>query len=376
MDNHPIPQDVTGFQFRLIGDMTIKQFAYLAAGVVLAWISLSLPVFILIKLPLIVFFAGSGVILAFIPLAGRPADSMIFYFFKAVFSPTQYTYKSSDDAPTPTTTVDNQPEKKEEKREEKEEKVQLVTPVDSTSFQKLFEEQKPQEIPTIQLASTPIAPVSAQSNTTNEETNQQELSKEAVDLAKEIAAAKQQEGAAHDQKEAEEAHEKVGDLESQLQSIRAQKQELETKLLELQKQLSQKPQQVFTPSSAPTPKITENVRQVAPGQSKIVGAPFVSDTPNLICGVVKDPRGNVLPNILIEVKDKDENPVRAFKTNPLGQFASATPVINGTYTLTFEDPNSKQRFDTIELQAIGDILQPLEVISIDAREDLRKELFG
>jgi len=107
-----------------------------------------------------------------------------------------------------------------------------------------------------------------------------------------------------------------------------------------------------------------------------VGTPFVGDAANLISGIVKDPRGNVLPNILIEVKDKDGNPVRAFKTNPLGQFASATPVINGIYTITFEDPNVKQRFDTVELQAEGEVMQPLEVISIDAREDLRKELFG
>ncbi|HSD98919.1 MAG TPA: PrgI family protein, partial [Patescibacteria group bacterium] len=75
MDNHPIPQDVTGFQFRLIGDMTIKQFAYLTAGVVLAWICLSLPVLFFLKLPLVVFFGGTGVIFAFIPIAGRPADT-------------------------------------------------------------------------------------------------------------------------------------------------------------------------------------------------------------------------------------------------------------------------------------------------------------
>src|SRR5579872_2124564 len=84
MDNHPIPQDVTGFQFRLIGDMTIKQFAYLAAGVVLAWICLSLPLFILIKFPLVLLFGGTGLIFAFVPLGGRPADVMILYFFKAV----------------------------------------------------------------------------------------------------------------------------------------------------------------------------------------------------------------------------------------------------------------------------------------------------
>ena len=62
MENHPIPQDITGFQFKLIGDMTIKQFAYLAAGTVFAWIIFSLPITYFLKLPLssiIVFFGLS-----------------------------------------------------------------------------------------------------------------------------------------------------------------------------------------------------------------------------------------------------------------------------------------------------------------------------
>src|SRR3989338_4380812 len=37
MDAHPVPQDVNSFQFRLIGDMTIKQFTYLASGLGIAY---------------------------------------------------------------------------------------------------------------------------------------------------------------------------------------------------------------------------------------------------------------------------------------------------------------------------------------------------
>jgi len=84
---------------------------------------------------------------------------------------------------------------------------------------------------------------------------------------------------------------------------------------------------------------------------------------------VKDARGNVLPNILIEVKDNDENPVRAFKTNQLGQFASATPLLNGTYTILFEDPAKTHNFDAIQIEVTGEIMQPVEVISHDQRED-------
>ena len=38
MDAHPIPQNVTSFQFKLVGEMTLKQFLYLATGMVIAYI--------------------------------------------------------------------------------------------------------------------------------------------------------------------------------------------------------------------------------------------------------------------------------------------------------------------------------------------------
>ena len=93
MENHPIPQDITGFQFKLIGDMTIKQFAYLAAGIVLGWLSFAMAPFMLIKIPLAVFFIVSGFAAAFFPIAGRPLDTMIINYIKDLFTPTQYVYE-------------------------------------------------------------------------------------------------------------------------------------------------------------------------------------------------------------------------------------------------------------------------------------------
>jgi hypothetical protein len=100
------------------------------------------------------------------------------------------------------------------------------------------------------------------------------------------------------------------------------------------------------------------------------------DEPNIVSGVVKDPRGNVLPNILVEIKDKADNPVRAFKTNALGNFASATALAPGTYTITLEDPRKQQTFDEIKITAANQIILPIEIISYDKREQLRKELFS
>src|SRR5690349_4799220 len=99
MDNHPIPQDVTNFEFRLIGDMTLKQFGYVAGGVILGWMALASPIFFLLKLLVAGIFVLSGVILAFVPIDGRPSDVMLLHFIKALFSPTQFLYKKTAYSP-------------------------------------------------------------------------------------------------------------------------------------------------------------------------------------------------------------------------------------------------------------------------------------
>lgn len=95
MENHPIPQDITSFQFKLIGNMTVRQFAYFAAGVILGWIFLSLPILPFIKFPLAFLFLILGFSLAFIPVEGRPFDTVISLFIKSLFAPNQYVFQKT-----------------------------------------------------------------------------------------------------------------------------------------------------------------------------------------------------------------------------------------------------------------------------------------
>jgi len=95
-EQHPIPQDVTGFQFKLIGTMTVKQFGYVAAGVIMAVVVYYLPLHsafgVLVKVLLVPLFGASGAIISFVPIDGRPIDLMATNFIKALFSPNQYIY--------------------------------------------------------------------------------------------------------------------------------------------------------------------------------------------------------------------------------------------------------------------------------------------
>jgi hypothetical protein len=121
---------------------------------------------------------------------------------------------------------------------------------------------------------------------------------------------------------------------------------------------------------------TKFVRSIPQNMAKSVGLPTTPEFPNILTGIIKDARGNPLPNILVEVKDAQGNAVRAFKTNALGQFASATPLVNGDFTIEFEDQNNQHKFDKVGFKANGEIILPIEIISVDKREELRRSLFN
>lgn len=87
----------------------------------------------------------------------------------------------------------------------------------------------------------------------------------------------------------------------------------------------------------------------------------LSELPNVVNGVVKDPTGKMLQGVVIIVKDEVGEPVRALKTNELGQFIISTPLPNGKYQVTASQP--PKRFATMEIIADGRILPPLSFTS-------------
>jgi len=93
IQQHPLPQDISSYRFRLIGDMTLKQFASLAVCVILAIISYSFPLPFFFKYPIVFTFLLLGVGMAFVPVQGRSLDVWLIAFIKSIYSPTQYTWK-------------------------------------------------------------------------------------------------------------------------------------------------------------------------------------------------------------------------------------------------------------------------------------------
>lgn len=419
MENHPIPQDVTGFQFRLIGDMTVKQFGYVGVGFVFATLFIFVfPLPFLVKLPLAILCGGSGLALAFVPLEGRAMDIMAYNFTKALFAPNQYLYKKlggqflpelsthvkihvAQSSSTPKaqnleqflqTLHQQQPNKLDKKEQQFINSLAAQPLVPPIAIHPVMVQQQTTNIPpqpltpqttaqTFLLQTTGgnhpgIAPVQQPQQQKNND-EEKKLQKEVAILKKELDQAKNAESQQQMTHQAETSmHQKTVELEQFLQEALAQKQQLESQLLTLKKTMEEK-QQAYTPGTMQAQQVTQNVKKIATkADAKVVGAPLVPEVPNLITGVIKDPRGNFLPNILIEIKNREGNPVRAFKTNQVGQFASATALQNGIYTVEFEDPKNVHKFDMVELTVDGSIIFPLEVISIDAREELRRTLFA
>lgn len=405
MDNHPIPQDITGFEFKLIGNMTVKQFAYVAAGVFLGWVFYIMPLLFIVKILLALVSVGIGVALAFIPIEGRPLDVMVKNFFRAVFSPTQYIYRKVGGAlsiQSPQVAVAKSDNSKNAAQKQLKDFLNAL-PIPKNKLDKketiFFEslneygankplQQMPGFVPShaftskAQPSQQPTPPSSIPKNQPPLpiDGSEEALQKSAALLQKELREAQIKEAQAP-QRSSEDyltAHQKVLELQKNLSDLLSQKQDLETRLIDLQRKIASEGKSVFSPSMAQPDELKETrfVRSIPQSMQKSAGLPIASEFPNVITGIIKDPRGNPLSNILVEVKDAQGNAVRAFKTNALGQFASATPLINGEYTIAFEDPKNQNKFDTVAFKANGEVILPIEIISVDTREELRRSLFS
>lgn len=408
MENHPIPQDITGFQFKLIGNMTVKQFVYLAVGTFFGWLFFFvLPLPALIRWPIALFAIGFGSGVAFIPIDGRPMDQMFINLIKAILAPTQYIYDKSGGiaspiaVPAPVSPV--APNNQVPSQFQASQQTISIPPsqiVPSTITQSIQAPQiasvtMPQssslqnEPQIIQPTPSHVVSLGWQIDGERKENkkivdennnlikNEIKLEGEVTEFKKELEEAKAEETLSLGSDEGTRIHQRAQELSKILEQTIAQKEELEKELVLLKSNLAPTPKdRVFAPSTATPLQKTQNIKQVPKGLEKAIGVIPAPQEPNLITGIVKDPRGNPLQNILIEVKDLEDNPVRAFKTNALGRFASATPLSNGSYVIAFEDTKGQNRFDSAQIEVNGGILMPLEIFSIDQREELRRELFN
>ncbi len=419
MEQHPVPQNVTTFQFRLIGDMTLKQFGYLCAGAILAFIAYKLPLPFLITWPLTFAFAFLGVGFAFIPVEERPMDVWVFSFFKSVYNPTQYIWSHElpkAPKPEPPVAIPKTPPVHAPKPASPTSVTHMAPPPVPPSSPKsvltgIFQQSPAPAEPTTPrvlapkpsfmdvLASwfstkpTPAPAVAIPSpQPVPSVTGYRPPTPSAALPAEHVATAAVQQKMAQLEdtlKTLEErlasktvTEDRVLELQKQLTEVLSQKTKTEDELVSLKRRLTKSPPQKDAPvteEKPPSPLGKVNVITTQEAAIK-VGLPRLTNSPNVITGLVKDDTNNLLPGILVTVTNHEGMPVRALKTNKLGQFAASTPLPPDTYFVEIEDPRGRFTFSRVQITLTGSVVPVLEIIAKSekalTRERLAQEIFG
>lgn len=315
METHPIPQNVTSFQFKLVGDMTLKQFGYLAAGVGFAYL---LFVFLahdypLVSWPLIIVSSLLGVAFAFLPFESRPLDYWLAAFLKAIYSPTKRVW-------------------------EKNGKTFKENPVFPSRLLMYLSGEQPHQPPPPQ-----ALPTKEQLQKTVD------LARQAQQLQMKIIQTERSLGQIKDQAQkpsavpvdySQQVNKAMTDLQTFVNQASSVKQQIESVM--------------STTPSIPREKV-KVVIPIKPKQTTVALTTF----PNVINGIIKDNQSNYLEGVVAVIYDKEGLPVRALKTNKLGQFTGSTPLPNGTYTLELEKDNFS--FDVLQIELTGGVLPPLQI---------------
>ncbi len=92
MEEHAIPRQITTFEFKLIGFLTIKQFLFLLLFSSLGYVVYALTPIQFVNILSGVFVALIGAAFAFLPVNERPLDIWIKNLILRLISPSQYLY--------------------------------------------------------------------------------------------------------------------------------------------------------------------------------------------------------------------------------------------------------------------------------------------
>jgi len=327
MEQHPIPSQVSSYQFKLVGDMTLKQFLQLATGVVIALIIYATKLHPIIKWPLIIFFTLLGIGMAFFPIEGRPLEKWIVAFFKSIYSPTIYKWKKSDvaqkfykeDAPTP--------------------EHNFVAPKGEVVLEEYLESLPGR-------GHKAAAPLEEAEKTFLKRIDTLYTDHTTTPKPKQTMPTGQQTETS-----------KVGNMFLVPKQTKPQVEKRKTPInVVVEEQISP------GPTVSPVTPTLAGVKSKDGVQARFsidAAPPLPPERPNTLSGQVMDAEGKIIEGAILEIKDVAGRPVRAVKTNKAGHFRIVTPLQNGKYEILSE----KQGFDfeNVTFMAENNIIPPIAV---------------
>ncbi|MBN1263414.1 MAG: PrgI family protein [Candidatus Pacebacteria bacterium] len=344
MEQHPIPQQISAYQFRLIGDMTLRQFSQLAGGLVLALFFYVLPIPGLFKWFFVLLFGLLGFALAFLPLEDRPLDQWLTAFINSIYTPTMFVWRKEKRLPA-------------------------------------FLADTPGLRPISQTATAPATQLTQANllkylNTLSPPASETEAEKEETAALSSInnlfASTKLPPTITPEPKRLKITDQLMPQLKIKPRKLSAPPSEAavikigfpptakKTSLPAPPTQEKKKPKSVKLPRIKISPsKPRKDQLRVQAKTSTELPIPNASTQPNIIVGMVLNREGKIVENAIIEIRDREGLPVRALRTNRLGQFQIVTPLSNGTYEIEVE--KEELVFDIIKLNLTGEIVPPIEI---------------
>lgn len=318
MEQHPVPQNISSYEFRLVGDMTLRQFAYLAAGVLVALTFYALPLAGFLKWPLVLTPAFIGFALAFMPIEERPLSTWVTSFFKAIISPTIFIWQKRPEKPEIFAPI-------------------IHLPALSTSSLGFADKSQLDKYLKTLPFKKPVSPVDE---------------KEASYL-KQVASLFQTVPTATHYPPVQLSPPPPPPFPSPVSF----KEEAWAKSKpEVKKAAPAKPAFTLPLSDKPDKPSQPVVKAKLSSQLPI---PTPPTRPNILVGMVLSNQGEIIEGAILEIRNSQGMPVRALRTNKLGQFLISTPLENSTYEI--ETEKEGHIFDIIKIEISGKIVKPIEI---------------
>jgi len=155
-------------------------------------------------------------------------------------------------------------------------------------------------------------------------------------------------------------------LEKQISELIQRNKQLSDQLNEIQNEfekLKNAPEPVAQTKQEPvqaTPATAPITQQYVANKNDDSLLMSIGKTPNIIYGVVKDKKAQLIEEAVVIIKDAEGDVIRALKTNKLGQFRTQAEVHNGKYTV--EAVKGGEKFDIISVEAKGKVLDPVYLV--------------
>ena len=355
MQQHPVPQHISSYEFKLVGDMTLKQFFQLAGGITVSLIFYATPLPGVIKWPLVLLFGLLGAALAFLPIEERPLSQWFLAFIKAVYSPTLYTWdaNSAEDVFAKSTSVDTTPTTLSATNSD-------LTGAGQSEEVKKFEQGERNFFSKVSamFAVTPQATNSVVNTTFNQNTALGGVKSSAEPFTQGMVLTQEVQG----QKTSQQAA-------SNMRSVRPEDTAMPVPVQQVVKvghatpiqNLQVDQQETIQPLSPVFANQGGNGQVIAQAVfSPEAAPPSPPEIPNTIVGQVLTSQGKIVEGAILEIIDSvSKTPVRAIRSNRVGHFMTVTPLKNGGYELMTEKDGLT--FDPIQFQAEGRLIPPIQI---------------